>query len=604
MTWPDGGGAGRTARPGGGLSGGGAMPEWLSRRAQLTPDAPALFFQGRRWTFAELEAAAGAAALRLRAVLDAGGTEPAGKAPGHGGAAGGEGTGTGGGAAAGAGTGAGTGAGPGTGAGTGGGARAGAGVSAGPRVAVLLPNTDAFVVAVHAIAKAGAVLVPLNTRLTPRELAWQVADAGARVLIHDETLADAAADVRRAVEAPGGDGGLRLLDVSVLLAPGSGGADGAGAGAGAAAGLRTRIFLDDVHSIVYTSGTTGRPKGAMLTFGNHWWSAVGSVLNLGLVPGDRWLACLPLFHVGGLSILMRSVIYGIPVLLHERFDAAAVNRAIDQEGATLLSVVAAMLDRMLDERGDAPYPASLRAVLLGGGPAPEALLRRAAKARMPVLQTYGLTETASQVATLAPEDALRKLGSAGKPLFPVELRIVVREEDARGGAALRPAAPGEAGEIVVAGPAVTPGYWRRPGATAEKLRDGWLFTGDVGYVDAEGYLYVLDRRDDMFISGGENVYPAEVEAALREHGAVAEAGVVGLPDEHWGRVPAAAVVLRPGADATADELREFCRARLAGYKVPKRFVFVEALPRTASGKLMRRRLFRLFEGTPGPGQGG
>src|SRR5690606_14955380 len=262
MTWPDGGGAGRAARPGGGLSGGGAMPEWLSRRAQLTPDAPALFFQGRRWTFAELEAAAGAAALRLWAVLDAGGTEPAGKAPGHGGAAGGEGTGTGGGAAAGAGTGAGTGAGPGTGAGTGGGARAGAGVSAGPRVAVLLPNTDAFVVAVHAIAKARAVLVPLNTRLTPRAGAGRGPGAGGVVLSPARPRAEAAADVRRAVAAPGGAGGLRLLDVSGLLAPGSRGADGAGAGAGAAAGLRTRIFLDDVHSIVYTSGTTGRPKGA------------------------------------------------------------------------------------------------------------------------------------------------------------------------------------------------------------------------------------------------------------------------------------------------------------------------------------------------------
>lgn len=527
------------------------MPEWLARRAYLSPEAPALLFGGRTWTFAELNRAAEEAAGALRAVLpDAGIASSDGPA-------------------------------------------------VGPRVAVLLPNTPDFVVWVHALAKAGAVLVPLNARLTAQEMAWQLQDVGAAALLHDAEYEDAA----RAAASLLGRAAPRLLDVSRDVAPGLLG-HGPGTGAAApeaaagAAGLagpngafpRTHIRLDQVHSIVYTSGTTGRPKGAMLTYGNHWWSATGSMLNLGLAPDDRWLACMPLFHVGGLSILLRSVIYGIPVVLHRRFDPEAVNRAIDEDGVTLLSVVAAMLDRMLDARGDQRYPATLRAVLLGGGPAPEALLRRAASAGVPVLQTYGLTETASQTATLAPADALAKLGSAGKPLFPAEVRIAAED----GGGGTRWAAPGEPGEIVVRGPTVTVGYWQRPEATAEKFRDGWFHTGDVGFVDADGYLYVLDRRDDMFVSGGENVYPAEIEAALREHEAVADAGVIGLPDQRWGRVPAAAVVLREGAAVSGLELEAFCRRCLAGYKVPKRFVFVEALPRNAAGKLLRRELARLF----------
>ena len=228
---------------------------------------------------------------------------------------------------------------------------------------------------------------------------------------------------------------------------------------------------------------------------------------------------------------------------------------------------------MLDARGERPYPPWLRCVLLGGGPAPRPLLERCAARGVPVVQTYGLTETASQVATLAPEDALPKLGSAGKPLFPTELRV--------------DAPPGEIGEILVRGPTVSPGYVNRPERGAA---DDWLRTGDLGRLDAEGYLYVVDRRDELIISGGENVYPAEVEAALLAHPAVAEAGVTGLADSTWGQVVYAAVVLRPGAGATAEQLRAHCRARLAAYKVPTRLELVATLPRNAAGKLLRRRL--------------
>ncbi|HWO74160.1 MAG TPA: AMP-binding protein, partial [Dehalococcoidia bacterium] len=286
--------------------------------------------------------------------------------------------------------------------------------------------------------------------------------------------------------------------------------------------------------------------------------------------------------VGGLAILLRSVIYGIPAVVHAAFDPARVNRAIDEEGVTIVSVVANMLQRMLDERHDRPFPDSLRCLLLGGGPAPEALLRRCAAVKAPVVQTYGLTEAASQVSTLSPEDALRKLGSAGKPLFGTELRIL---DDAG-----RDCPPGVAGEIAVRGPTVTPGYLKDSAATASALRDGWLHTGDAGYLDAEGYLYVLDRRDDLIISGGENVYPAEVEAVLASHPDVAEAGVFAIADERWGRAPAAAVVLRPGAAVTAEALIGFCRERLARYKTPVRVHVVQTLPRNASGKLLRREL--------------
>jgi O-succinylbenzoic acid--CoA ligase len=498
------------------------LPDWLRQRALISPDRLALIAGSARWSFRELDAQVTQAAQRLSALS----------------------------------------------------------VGEGSRVALLLQNGAPFAVLVHALSRLGAVAVPLNTRLTSAELHWQLADVRARVLITDHSNSQAAQSATRGLP----DLRLVLADelsnpqpptsnlqppISNLQPPTS--------------NLQSfRHFpLSAPHSILYTSGTTGHPKGAVLTFGNHWWSAVGSALNLGLRDDDRWLACLPLFHVGGLAILLRSVIYGITAVVHASFDPVEVNRAIDEEGVTIVSVVSAMLQRMLAARDDEPYPPSLRCVLLGGGPAPRDLLEDCARRGVPVVQTYGLTEAASQVATLAPEDALRKLGSAGKPLFPTELRIE------RDGIAV---GADEMGEIVIRGPTVTPGYVDRPGATAEVLRDGWFHTGDLGYLDDEGDLYVLDRRDDLIISGGENVYPAEVEAVLRAHPAVEDAGVVGARDERWGQVPVAFVKIHAGAALTEAELQAFCRARLAKYKVPARVVFVESLPRNAAGKLLRREL--------------
>jgi O-succinylbenzoic acid--CoA ligase len=346
----------------------------------------------------------------------------------------------------------------------------------------------------------------------------------------------------------------------------------------------TRDSIDPaaVHSIIYTSGTTGHPKGAMITHGNLFWSAFGSLVQLGLDPADRWLAVLPLCHVGGLSILVRGVINGTTSVIHESFDPARANRAVDEEGVTIVSLVATMLQRMLDERGDRPYPSTLRCILLGGGPVPDDLVERGLRLGLPIAQTYGLTETASQAVTLRLPEIPLKPGSAGRPLLPTEVRIE-REDGSLCEA-------GEAGEIAVRGPTVSPGYFRRPAESERTLRDGWLHTGDAGYLDGDGYLYVLDRRDDVIISGGENVYPAEVESVLGSHPAVREAGVFALPDAAWGQMVAAAVCLRSGAEASVDDLQSFCRERIAGYKVPKAIHFIEELPRTASGKLLRREL--------------
>ena len=436
------------------------------------------------------------------------------------------------------------------------------GVRGGDRVGVFLPNGALFAEVVHACMRLGAVLLPLNLRLTPGELAWQVRDAGARVVLCAPNTDARAAELRALAPEVSA---VHIEEVTPAVD----------------AQLGDRTAPNDPLAIVYTSGTTGAPKGAVLTWSNFWWSAMGSALNLGIQEGDRWLAPLPLFHVGGLSVLTRSAIYGTAAVLHDGFDAERVSAALDDERITLVSLVPTMLHRLLEVRGDRPSPASLRCVLLGGGPAPRALLERCAAIGVPVSQTYGLTECCSQVATLAPRDALRKLGSAGGPLYPNELRVV----DGAGGDPL----PGEGGEILVRGPIVTAGYWNRPDATERAFMDGWFRTGDFGTLDEEGYLYVLDRRDDLIVTGGENVYPAEVEGVLLAHPCVAEAAVIGESDAEWGQRVVAVVRLADGADpSVADQLQTHCRSSLAAYKVPREVRVSEVpLPRTASGKLRR-----------------
>jgi O-succinylbenzoic acid--CoA ligase len=290
---------------------------------------------------------------------------------------------------------------------------------------------------------------------------------------------------------------------------------------------------------------------------------------------------MPLYHIGGLSILLRSALYGSSAILHERFDPEAINRALDEDGVTLVSWVPTMLERVLAARGARRAPRSLRCVLLGGGPAPRELLERARSQGFPIAASYGLTEASSQVASQLPT-CEESSGVAGlRPIFGTEIDTV--DDD---GKSVR----GRPGEILVRGPAVMDGYWNRPEETAQALRGGWLHTGDIGILDSRGTLEVLERRCDLMISGGENIYPSEIEAVLLEHPAVIEAAVAGRADADYGRRPIAWLVVAPGQQLDLVDVRRFCTDRLAGYKIPVAFTVVDELPRNSAGKLVRERI--------------
>jgi o-succinylbenzoate---CoA ligase len=437
-------------------------------------------------------------------------------------------------------------------------------------VAVLLKNHLDTIVILFALQLLGVKAVILNNRLTPAELIWQLNDSKAAFLVVEDTFSDIEQAIKYEIPS------LITKQKSHLFYLESKTPE-----------IQEEISLSDTCTIMYTSGTTGHPKGVMQTFGNHWWSSVGSALNLGFMEADCWLCAVPLFHISGYSILMRSVIYGMPIVLHENFDVERTLEDITTKKVTIMSVVGTMLTKIIDTLEESRLPSHFRCMLLGGGPAPLPLLQACLKKDIPVFQTYGMTESSSQIVTLSPEYSLAKLGSAGKPLFPAQLQIRTEDE--------RLAEPGEAGEIVVKGPNVTPGYLNRPDATKDKVRNGWFYTGDIGYLDEDGFLYVIDRRSDLIISGGENIYPAEIESVLLAHPDVAEAGVTGIEDTKWGQVPVAFIVLRNAKKVEEDELRQFCLQRLAKYKVPKAFYFTERLPRNAAKKLLRRNLREMLK---------
>ena len=439
-------------------------------------------------------------------------------------------------------------------------------LSPGDKVGILLPDKFLFAVTLLALTRLRVVSVPLNTRLTATELRWQVKNADCRLLIcQAETKALAAETSRDALE---------LQPKSLLDAP-------------------TRhndygmMNLFDDFAIIHTSGTSGRPKAAVLTYGNVVQSARASAKMLGQLANERWLCVLPLYHVGGLSIILRSLIYGTAIEFGNSapFDAQETNRALSEHPITLVSLVPTMLQRLLDAK-TRPWNPRLRLVLLGGEAPSRELVERCVAEKLPIATTYGLTEASSQVATALPELANRKPGTVGKPLMNTQVRII----DERGD----DAAPKVPGEVLVKGGNVMRGYYGDPAATDAALRDGWLHTGDIGYLDEEGDLFILQRREDLIVSGGENIYPAEVEDVLRQHPAVAEAVVLGLADANWGQVVAAVIELREGQSAASDDIIAFSRQRLAGYKIPRRITFVVALPRTASGKIQRREARRSF----------
>lgn len=440
-----------------------------------------------------------------------------------------------------------------------------AGVRAGQHVAVLLRNGPEYIVLIHALIRLRAVLVPLNLRLAAGELRWQIGQSDSDWLVHDGHTAQACADV--------GQGRWQPLELSRLPAP--------------TAFSVAKIEPDAPFAILYTSGTTGRPKGVVQSLANHFWSAVASALRLGTLPNDRWLLNIPLYHVGGLAIPLRCCLYGTCVvlpLLEEHFDPQRVLAEMERTSVTLVSLVPTMLQRLLDAQ--APFPPSLRLILLGGAPSTPKLLARAAQQNLPVACTYGLTETTSQIATCLPAETVRKPGNAGKALMFSQI-VIVDEQD-------REVSSGQVGEIAIQGPTVMLGYYRQNEASAQAMRGGALHTGDLGYRDAEGDLWIVQRRADLIVSGGENIYPAEVERVLLEHPAVREACVVGVEDAEWGQTVAAAVALQPGGITDPEELQAFCRRSLAGYKLPRSIRILPELPHTASGKIEYAAVRRLW----------
>jgi O-succinylbenzoic acid--CoA ligase len=412
-------------------------------------------------------------------------------------------------------------------------------------VGIVGANSLDWIALAWAVGRIGAVLVPLSPRLGPEEIAWQVERAKVVRLFADAGhLAQVPANAQSMDEA---------FDCG-----------------GPAASPRSSFDPRRPRTILFTSGTTGHPKAAVLTIGNHRAHARASARALGVRPGDRWLLCLPLFHVGGLNIVHRCFKTGTDIILHDAFAPDAVGRAIDGEGVTIVSFVETMLRRVVDARDGRPFPPSLRAIVVGGGPVGDDLI----EAHPAVLASYGLTESCSMATLVSPGASRGERHSAGRPLPGVRLRIVDE------GSTELPAET--EGSIEVRGPVVMKGYLGERTATSAAFHDGWLRTGDIGRLDAAGCLHVVARRDDLIVSGGENIYPAEIEAQLRRHAAVADLVVIGIPDPVWGQRPLALVVAR-GTPPETGVLERFLEERIARYKIP-RILFTDEIPRLPNGK--------------------
>ena len=494
------------------------LANWFRQRALRTPERVALRFEGRDWTYADMQQAVQDCAGRLAAL----------------------------------------------------------GVAKGDRVAFLGFNQPMFFFAMFAAARLGAIFVPLNFRLTGPELAFMIEDCAASALIVDS-------DHRAVIEPQLED--LRSLKAFLFAEDESDWTEGPPPPPEA-----VRVGEDDVALIMYTSGTTGRPKGAMLTHGNIWWNNANGMHAIDCLADDVTLTAAPVFHIGGLNVTTLAAFQkGALVVLHRTFDPGRALADIAANKVTTMFGVPAMFLFMAQHPAFAETDlSSLRVLIVGGAPSPLPLLKTWLARGVSMQQGYGLTETAPMVSFLAPEYALSKVGSSGGTAMFVEVKIVDSS-----GAAIE--APRVQGEILVRGPNVTPGYWNLPEATAQAIDgDGWFRTGDAGFFDEEGFLTINDRIKDMIITGGENVYPAEVESALMRHPAIAEVAVIGEPDSEWGETVVAVAALKAGHSLTIHELRAFAEDSVAHYKQPKRLEIVPALPRNATGKILKYQLRQRF----------
>ncbi len=494
------------------------LANWFRERSSRTPERRALHFEGRDWTYGEMQREIEACAGRLAAL----------------------------------------------------------GIAKGDRVAFLGHNQPMFLFVLFASARLGAIFVPLNFRLTGPELAFMIEDCAAKLLVVDAA--------HRAVVEPHLPW-LTSLKATLAAEDQARWFDGP-----SPATLPVQAREDDVALIMYTSGTTGRPKGAMLTHGNIWWNNTSSMLTIETSSDDVTLVPAPLFHIGGLNVTTLVAFQkGALVVLRRGFDPGQALGDIATHKVTTMFGVPAMFLFMAHHPSFAETDlSSVRLLIVGGAPCPLPVLKTYLARGVMMQQGYGLTETSPMVSFLAPEYALTKVGASGRTPMFVEVKLV----DSDGHVV---EAPGAQGEILVRGPNVTKGYWGLPEATAQAIDPGgWFHTGDAGFFDEQGFLTISDRIKDMIISGGENVYPAEVESQLMRHPAIAEVGVIGEPDPQWGENVVAVVALKAGCSLTLEELCSFAERSLAHYKLPKRLEFVAALPRNATGKILKYQLRQTF----------
>ncbi len=457
------------------------------------------------------------------------------------------------------------------------------GLAKGDRVAVLAYNGHEFMESFFGPAKAGLVLMPLNWRLTADELSYILKDGGAKAIIYHADFLPAidqirakgseASDIEHWIQI-GGEATAGSIDFTAWQSgqPTGEPADKAGP--------------DDNLFLMYTSGTTGNPKGVVHTHETQLWAVITSTNSADGRLTDRYLVLLPLFHVGALTPMITMLYGGLTLVILKSFDPVRVWELIESEPIDTTLAVPAMLNFMLQVPDLKRFNySSLRWIMSGAAPLPVATINAYKDLGIEIHQVYGLTETCGPACLIAPDDAMRKIGSTGKAFFHTEVRVVNDQgEDL-------PA--GEAGEIIVRGGHIMKEYWNREQATAEALRDGWLYTGDIAVKDDEGFVYIQDRIKDMIISGGENVYPAEIENVLLQHEGIADAAVIGQASEKWGESPLAIIVKADDSLAESDVLAH-CNEKLARFKLPKGAVFVEAIPRNPSGKILKRLLREQF----------
>ncbi len=480
----------------------------------------------------------------------------------------------------------------------------------GDKVAILHPNCHTFLEAYYAIPQIGAISVPINTRLSPREIAFILQDSESKVLIADSVFKNQLDPIRKEIQGikkilwTGEDNGdsfspdppkastgrrtgknhsidlsyekaLQREDVGILPAP--------------------PVHGEDIAQIYYTSGTTGRPKGVMLSHKNVTTHALGTIAEVHLTDGDVWVHVAPLFHLADAWATWAVTWVGGTHVLVREFDARAVLETIQREKVTLTNLIPTMLNLMVNhpDAGKFDY-SSLRVLLSGGAPiAPEVVRKIVETFKCDYIQTYGMTETSpyltlsvlkEHLKKLPNEDQLRFKSKTGREFIGVELKVIndQGEEIKRD--------EKEVGEIIVKGDIVTEGYWKLPDETKKSIKEGWLYTGDMAVIDEEGYVTIVDRKKDMILTGGENVYSTEVENILYTYPAILECAVVGVPDQKWGEAVKAIVVLKQGQEATEQEIIQFCKERMAHYKAPKSIEFIGALPRTGSGKIHKKNL--------------